>query len=141
MLEISFKENTWNPPELDKEVLTSLGIECIQGKRKLARGGSFPYCDAFIIVRFWPYIDSVFVPEGAVEAMDPESMNRFVFHDDYCWDFEDEIFFEEHILNNPQCSYSYDCLDGIYEYYSKQHPDWNLQRYYTNDLRLLDHMY
>ena len=101
MLEISFKENKWNPPELDKEVLTSQGIEYIQGKRNLARRGSFPYCDAFIIVRFWPYIDSVFVPRGSVEAVDPESMKRFVFHEDYRWDFEDEIFLRSIFLIIP----------------------------------------
>ena len=68
-------------------------------------------------------------------------MERFVFHDDYVWEAKQERLFTELCLDNPNCTYKYGFFDEIFDYYNELHPEWKLKRYYTDSIRLLDHIY
>lgn len=126
MLEFGFAENKWNPPELsDKDIKTLLD----KTNPQLLNA---EYC--LIIFQAIPFIDSILVSNTRYVA-------RFTFHENYIWSSDNEELFVRACLLNPMCRYTNDYMDEIYEFYSKEHPEWHLNRYNTASLKLLDHIY
>ncbi len=88
-----------------------------------------------------PYIDMV-----CLEIMDSVDkiycISRFTFHEDQKWSELQEKLFERKCLKSeyPLRFNSAD-FDTIYNYYSEQYPQWHLKRYYTHEMRLLDHIH
>ena len=141
MLEIVTEKNTWFPPGLDEKAIFRIFEDYFDEDNGVKKKRHINNGECLFIFRIWPYIDALYFPIGLEEAEDIYNAYRFTFREGYVWDMEHEIIFDSQIVNNPLCSYSYACLDGIYENYSKAHPDWNLKRYYTKNMRLLDHIY
>lgn len=54
---------------------------------------------------------------------------------------EEERFFQEACLDNPRCQFHHERMDALFEQYKKQYPQYHLRRYYTQDFRMLDHIY
>lgn len=96
--------------------------------------------DYLAIFQTEPYIDALYI-RRKTDGSDPVVEKRFTFHEDYYWDYSDEIFFGSNCLHNPRIDFSHTAVDPVFEYYSKNYPDWKLQRYYTKPMRLLDHVY
>lgn len=130
---------TWNPPALREEELTKFIFDNIAPYSRFGL--------RLLFLKTEPYIDMLMIAfrdDGPDRGEDPESIDalrRFVFREQYVWSPEEEQTFQEFCLNNQGCFYSHEKLDEIYRYYSGQYPQWHLKRYYTQDMRLLDHIY
>ena len=133
MLELRMIDNTWTPPKLPKLDIKSLIND--------AKTFSEDRNEWIIILRIKPYIDTLYIDFSDAENYVVSRTKRFIFKDGYSWDYVDEKLFEELCLENELCQYKYGQFDEIYKYYSKIHPEWQLKRYYTESIRLLDHIY
>lgn len=133
MLEILRKENTWNPPELTREELLGILRDRIQFLEHRQ--------DYWVVFQVLPYPDCIYAHYEEGSMGDPSVVRRYTFHEGYCWSEKQERYFEKHCLNNPYCAVDYCSMDEIFDTYSKQYPQWHLQRYYTKPFRLLDHIY
>ncbi len=126
-------DTDWEPPVLGYDALEDL----LKENAVSAEGSN----DILVIFRVTPYIDAVHFHYSLENKSYPQFVNRYVFHEGYVWSPEYEYQFEEYCLRNPRCMYSHQCIDEIFDFYSGQCPECNLKRYYTKDLRLLDHIY
>lgn len=133
MLELRTSPNSWEPPDLDKEVVSQL-IDKMTPVPEESH-------EKLLFLQKWPYIDSLYVNYKCNDGSEEVQTERFVFHDDYTWTAQKERLFACLCLDNPNCSYKYGAIDEIYEYYNRLHPDWYLKRYYTDSIRVLDHIY
>ncbi len=133
MLELRIKQNTWEPPELQDDELFRL----LQKRLPLTNEKH----EWLLFLRIQPYIDAVYVDYNVKGYIGVGRLERFVFRADYAWDAEQEQMFRELCLNNPSCHFKYGLFDEIYDYYSEKYPGWNLKRYYTESIRMLDHIY
>ncbi len=130
ILEIHPEKNTWTPPLTDEYAL----VESIANDVNVRQADGFVY-----VFRTKPYIDSVYVRFDGNGK--PSLVKRFAFHEGYVWNFSEERFFDGYCVNNKYCAYNGGAIDEIYSYYSEKYPEWNLKRYYTKGIRLLDHIY
>ncbi len=121
-------ENTWNPDAIADEKINDL----IQDVSEFTDG-------YLLIFQIEPYIDSLFIDFDKKQSV--MKTTRFVFHEDYIWDMNAELLFEERCVLNKRVKYTYGAINLIFDYYSDKHPEWNLKRYYTQDMKLLDHIY
>ena len=133
MLEIKIGENSWNPPELSEEEVMRL----IAKKYPITEDNH----EKLLFLRVRPYIDALYVDYKYRGDESVGRIERFVFHDDYVWTAEQEQLFMELCLDNAKCTYTYGFFDEIFDYYSELHHEWNLRRYYTDSIRVLDHIY
>ncbi|WP_035769936.1 PcfJ domain-containing protein [Butyrivibrio sp. NC2002] len=132
MLELKVGENTWNPPDLSEEVMRLIEKKCTYSEESHEK---------ILFLRIRPYIDLLYVDYKLKGSPGVGRVERFVFHENYVWTFEQEQLFAESCLNNQNCKYKYGFFDEIYDYYNEIHPEWKLKRYYTESVRLLDHIY
>lgn len=130
ILEIHTEKNTWTPQEIDEYALVESMAQDVNAKQ----GDGFVY-----VFRTQPYIDSVYARYD--ENRKPVEIKRFAFHEGYIWSNKAERAFDEYCVNNKNCAYNGGAIEEIYNYYSKNHPEWHLKRYYTKGIRLLDHIY
>lgn len=133
MLELKIGENSWQPPELDDGEIIQLIMDNTPSSEENQ--------EKLLILRIRPYIDTIYVNYDHDGSERFGRMDRFVFHDDYVWTSRKERLFGELCLDNIGITYRYGHFDQIFEYYSGLHPEWNLRRYYTDSVRLLDHIY
>ena len=102
------------------------------------------YTERISIISFLstdPYIDML-----CLEIKDPVDkiycITHFTFSEDRQWSKEQEELFERKCLNSEYpLRYNSSDFDIIYKYYSEQYPQWHLKRYYTHEMRLLDHIH
>lgn len=130
MLETCLKRSLWEPPNIDIGKLIS------QAKQQfnVRLGESLLY-----VFRTSPYIDTLYVEYDSDH--NPIINKRFTFCEGFTWNYQDEIFFHKRCVSNTTCTFDSDVFDEIYEYYNRIHPEWKLQRYMLNRIRLLDHIY
>lgn len=126
-------KNEWDPPALSDEDML---YACADGLPDNIGPGR----DYLIITQVEPFIDSIYVHNTGSDSLERMYKKRFVFHDGYIWDFEDEKFFSKNILENSRLDFT-KVMEEIFDYYSKEYPDWKLNRYYTKRMRMLDHIY
>lgn len=127
------KQNTWTPPEISEQLIDQYCDEYLKEETE--------EFDQLIIFKFEPYIDSLLIHRANTDRKAPILFTkRFVFHQDYIWEYEDEQLFVDMVLNNGRLKYT-GVIDQIYKYYSETYPEWKLNRYYTKPMRLLDHIY
>ena len=135
MLEIFDKrEIEWNPPSVSCEKKIEIYQLCVKQKRD--------NLDYMAIIQVEPYIDAILYcaevdVDGEVQIKD----YRFIFRENYIWNYEHESLFVEKCLRNGRIYCDGGMLDEVFDYYSKRFPEWKLQRYYTKPMRLLDHIY
>lgn len=129
ILDMRATGNMWAPPEMTLGEIhqmmeeAALDINVYQG------------IDYLHIFKTEPYIDALcFTDYGG-------AIKRFAIHPDYVWSGETEDYFEKHCIKDMHCVASGVKLDKIYKAYSAMHPSWNLKRYRTKGVRLLDHIY
>lgn len=127
---IAQMENKWVPNELDSEII----LICLKEAGKTVDGH-------LAIFQTEPFIDSLYVKYRNANDSSPEIVKRFTFYEDYVWELEDEDFFYENCLSNSRLTYTYAAINPIYKYYSNKYQQWHLNRYYTEDIKLLDHIY
>lgn len=130
ILEVSFCENGWTPPAIDE-------AKYAEKAKGIMNAGQSDR--VFFIIQTEPFIDSIYIEYNSLGNL--RDVRRFVFNKGYCWDSDDEIFFVKHCIKKDSCAYNGGLLDEIYEKYSSKYPDWNLKRYYSKGLRILDHIY
>lgn len=135
MLEIFERTDTvWNPPIVSEEKRNEIELKKyshIDDNR-----------DYLMIFQTEPYIDAVLIFKKTSFPSNPsEEFCRFTFHENCIWGFEKERLFIEKCLKNKAITYDYECIEIIYAYYAKMYPEWNLNRYYTKPMRMLDHIY
>lgn len=132
MLEMRFEENTWEPEEIPESEIDDI----------IAAADDIPDgIDKLIIFKTEPYIDSLLVHYGAGGTDDVRWVIRYTFHEGFRWDSEAEEVFKTNCILNPKCCFSYEKIGQIFRFYSVRHPEWQLQRYYTTTMRMLDHIY
>lgn len=119
-------ENVWIPPYISKSEMQRI---CPQHE------------ESFVIFKAEPYIDAYYVHYDKESNPPATYIKRFSFHEGYRWSYEEEQLFEEMCLDNDRLHFNFDTMDRIFEYYSRNYPDWKLKRYYTKSMRLLDHIY
>mgnify|MGYP000004954785 FL=1 len=126
----NIKENTWMPQKISPEITERCIAEALHSKAN----------EYLAIFQIEPYIDSLFLK---CDRNNIKKINwkRFTFHEGYRWEYEDECFFRNQCLKNSRISFTCTAIDQIYKYYSEKYTHWNLQRYYTKPMRLLDHIY
>lgn len=129
ILEIRTTENTWTPPEITLGELRQMMAEAALDIN------AHQAMDYVHIFRTEPYIDALCLPTYGGE------IKRFTIHPGYVWSEETEAYFGKHCVKGLQCVASGAKLDEIYKTYSALHPSWNLKRYRTKGVRLLDHIY
>ena len=127
------EDNLWTPPVVSEEEMDRLAKEA--SKVGITEG----YYLA--IFRTEPYIDSFLFHFQSVAGLKSVSKRRFVFREDYKWDYKSEKQFIKGCLKNEEIRCTVTVLDAIFDYYSERYPDWKLKRYYTNPMRMLDHIY
>ena len=130
MLEMTSKHNIWNPPSIDT---LSLALD-MKDDVNARQSDRFLY-----IFQTVPYIDSIYVKYDSDK--DPVEIRRYTFHEGHYWDLEDELFFDEHCVRDGGVSYNGGAMEVIYRFYQMIRPEWHVQRYYTNGLKMLDHIY
>ncbi len=125
-------QGSWRTPVLDTTSLSSM----IANIRKVDERSAVL---SFITIE--PYIDMIYVEvEDPVEEI--FNISRFTFHDNLRWREDEEKDFEKKCLNSDYpLHYNSADFDRIYSYYSALHPEWHLKRYYTREMRLLDHIH
>ena len=133
MLELTERENLWEPPEIGSDRIKTI-LEMQQEKSGEQR-------ECLCIFQTEPYIDTFYIRFCREDVNEPEIMKRFTFHKGYSWSCDDEKMFRDVCLENEFCAYEGKRMDEIFQIYSKQQPDWHLRRYYTKPFRLLDHIY
>ncbi|RKM56828.1 hypothetical protein D6855_14260 [Butyrivibrio sp. CB08] len=133
MLELKIGKNSWEPPKLDDEEVMRL----IMKKVPLTKENH----EQLLILRVRPYVDVLYVDYNYRGDEGIGRAERFVFRENYVWSSEREQLFVELCLDNVNCRYKYGLIDEIYDYYNELHPEWNLRRYYTDSIRVLDHIY
>lgn len=135
MLEIFAKRETeWTPPFVSVEKK----LELYQMYADKLQDG----LDYMIIIQVEPYIDAIlFCSEIDIDGEVHIKDYRFVFREDFSWSFEEENIFIEKCLRNERVHCCGGAADEVFNYYSKAHPEWKLQRHYTKPMRLLDHIY
>jgi hypothetical protein len=133
MLELKIGQNVWEPPELNEEEVMRL----VTKKMPITEERH----ERLLFLRIRPYIDALYVNYKYKGEPGVGYMERFVFHEDYVWTAEREQLFTELCLDNANCTYKYGFFDEIFDYYSELHPEWKLKRYYTDSIRVLDHIY
>lgn len=130
MLDFVIRENSWTPSEVSEKE--------IYGKWQAVRK-NLENCQVFLFIfQTRPYIDSVLIDVN--NEVSPV-INRFTFHEDYCWDKTQEELFVDLCLNNPYCQLNTGAIDEIYKYYGNLYPQWHLKRYHTRSFKVLDHVY
>ncbi len=133
MLEIIARQNTWLPPIIDDKYIDRI--------LKEIRVVTYDSYDWIQFVCTEPYIDFLCISVRDAD-MDNCVMHRFTFHENYCWNSDDEEEFEQIFLRSSYpVLYEPFCLDRIFGYYSKEYPGWHLNRYFTHPERLLDHIH
>ena len=133
LLEIGYQDNTWEPPEIDENILFQMAVDVREDKNAI-QSKEYLY-----IFRTNPYIDSVYIVYD--EGRQPVSLRRFTFHEGYIWSRSDELYFHEHCIKEMRCAFSGAALDDIFNTYNTNYPDWHLNRYYSKGVRILDHIY
>ncbi len=133
MLELKIGQNNWEPPELDEEEV----MRIVTKKMPITEEQH----ERLLFLRIRPYIDTVYVNYKYKGEPGVGYMVRFVFREDYVWNAEQEQLFAELCIDNSDCTYKYGFFDEIFDYYNELHPEWRLKRYYTDSIRLLDHIY
>lgn len=133
MLELKIGNNAWEPPELNEEELMRL----VTKKMPITEDEH----ERLLFMRIRPYIDALYVNYKYKGEPGVGYMERFVFHEDYVWTAEREQLFTSLCLDNANCTYKYGFFDEIFDYYNELHPEWKLKRYYTDSIRILDHIY
>ena len=133
ILEMHDLQSNWAPPvESEKEEIENarrvFARMCIPGGRSYMH-----------IFRTEPYIDMLYIQFD--HSGYPEHTKRFSIHEGFAWDYEDEQFFHAHCVRSDTCICLNKPIDIIYNLYSAAHPEWHLQRYYTHNLRVIDHVY
>ena len=130
ILEMRSSQSGWEPPMVNqKEIARRAAAEMNITGRKAC----------MYIFRIIPYIDALYILFD--ESVRPELIRRFCVHEGYTWDFSDEKFFHGYCIRSDACLCLSKLVDQIYRLYSAEHPEWHLKRYYTHNLRLLDHVY
>ncbi len=121
--------NTWAPPEMTSDEIYQMMVEAALDIN------AYQGTDYLHIFKTEPYIDALCFTDysGAIK--------RFTIHPDYVWSGETEDYFEKHCIKNMHCVASGAKMDEIYKTYSALHPSWNLKRYRTKGVRLIDHIY
>lgn len=138
MLDLNFgQNNSWKPQLINPSQLVANHISEL-GNDVLERQDAIEW---LIIFQTEPFIDSLYVKIFPSDQNFILDERRFVFKEGYSWEYDKELFFSKKCINNPDCYYSFGALDDIFKIYSKNHTEWHLQRYYTKNLRLLDHIY
>lgn len=130
ILEMHSKQSDWLPPAVN---LHEIALRA--GKAMNITGQKL----CFYIFKTEPYIDALFIRFD--KKTRPDLIKRFTFREGFYWDYSDERFFHVNCIRSGICSCLSGPFDKIYSHYSALHPDWHLKRYYTHDLRLLDHIY
>lgn len=130
IIDIKRHENEWEPPEVP---ICDMAFS-LRNERCTEQSNEYLH-----IFQTEPYIDSIYIRFGNDRT--PEETIRFVIREGYYLSAEKESLFAEKCLKNSYCGFWGGCLDRIYMYYSRKHPEWHLQRYYAKGLRLLDHIY
>ncbi|MBQ0028385.1 MAG: PcfJ domain-containing protein [Lachnospiraceae bacterium] len=131
MLDLIIRENTWEPPVVDvSNILSDIQIQYIAGAE-----------ECLCVIERVEYIETFYFKNLDVEKRQYGEIKRFIFKEDYIWNAGEELFFEDRCLNNIACVYTSRDTDKIFKKYSLKHPEWHLRRYYTNPIRLLDHIY
>ena len=120
----------WEPPTIDGMAIA------YRAKKELniCQRGTCMY-----VFRTEPYIDTLFIRFD--ETLYPEQVKRFTFRKGYYWNFKDELFFHLNCVRARACFISGGVIDRIYAEYSEKHPEWNLKRYHTKNILVLDHIY
>ncbi|MCR4787295.1 MAG: PcfJ domain-containing protein [Lachnospiraceae bacterium] len=136
MLELG-KIDTWEPPELSRDEIDRYKEIC----KEICLDREFPGQDFFIIFKTQPYIDALYFRFTEKDLDEPDMTIRYPFHEGYFWSPEETRIFIDRCLHNPRCRYSHPEMGEIFEYYSEKHPDWHLKPYYTEHMKLLDHIY
>lgn len=134
MLHVSDEEvrGEWFPPELDEEdVLESVKRQVPEDQRE----GIW-----FVICQFEPYLDTYLVSFQKKDG-EIDGLRRFVFREGHVWAKDQERIFREFCLNDPTCQYRHEWMDAIFSIWEKKCPGFHLRRYYTQDFRMLDHLY
>ena len=130
ILEMHAQRSDWMPPAVN-------GTEIVRRAAKEMNVTGRKTC--FYIFRTAPYIDAFFLCFN--EAAVPELVRRFTFREGYVWSYDDERFFHFRCVRSGACFCPSGPVDEIYSRYSALHPEWHLKRYYTHNLRVLDHIY
>ena len=135
MLEFGYA-NTWEPEALSEDEIDA----CIDVCLDMDQDENDKYEDYFIITQTQPYIDSVYLHFPYCSGK-PDLVVRFPFHEGYMWPLENRVLFDERCVNNRNLEFSHGIIQKIYELYTARHPEWHLNRYHTENMRLLDHIY
>ena len=130
MLEINCANNTWNPPAICETAIIS-GV--------LNENYISDHLECLYIFRTEPYIDSIYIEYYADKKS--ARTHRFTIHEGYRWDTVSENIFHDKCVKNSGCKYDGGQINKIYDRCASEHPEWHVKRYYTNGLRLLDHVY
>ena len=132
MLDYSLNKNEWKPPKLSQRI--------IREKFDAVRNGS--YREYLLFITEEPYIDAVYVrTDEDDEACGLYENIRFVFREGYVWSRRTEGLFINKCLNNSDCYFDRSAMERFFRIYSEAHPEWNLKRYLTKRMRMLDHIY
>lgn len=129
ILDFNMPENEWTPPEIcESDYVARMHDELRLG-----------HSDQYYIFQTEPFIDSIYVEYDLSGKL--KGVRRFTFHEGFRWAAEDEKFFVEHCVKEERGTYNGGAIDEIFDRYGSDHPEWNLKRYYTRGLRVLDHIY
>ena len=123
-------QSYWEPPIVNQEEIA---------RRAAAEMNITSRKACMYFFRTAPYIDALYILFD--DSVQPELIQRFCVHEGYTWDYSDEVFFHEHCIRSDACVCLSKPIDRIYSIYSTAHPEWHLKRYFTHNLRLLDHVY
>ncbi len=130
ILEMHEKPDGWEPPVVDELEIA----RCAAKEMNISGRETCLY-----VFRTEPYIDTLLIHFD--EAAYPEQIRRFTFRKGYYWDYDDEMFFHLNCIRSGSCSCPGGAIDRIFREYSEKYPEWNLKRYYTKGLLVLDHIY
>lgn len=137
MLELLEYKNEWEPENISEDCYEEYIADELEHMIPGRIVDGIYECIHFI--QTTPFIDMVYLQ--LLEDGTLLDCHRFVLKEEYYIELEDEEFFVEHCLNNPNCVARFELLDEIFAFYSQEYPDWKLQRYYVNGIRVLDHIY
>ena len=130
ILEMRSVQSSWGPPIVNQEEIA---------RRAAAEMNITSRKACMYFFRTAPYIDALYILFD--DSVRPELIRRFCVHEGYTWDYSDEVFFHKHCIRSDACVCLSKPIDRIYSIYSTAHPEWHLKRYFTHNLRLLDHVY
>lgn len=137
MLEFGIRKNMWEPNVSGINQIAEI-FDKVDGLKKNESDTG----ECFVILKAVPYIEAAYVTFDMIDGVKSNICYiLFSFHEGYAWEREKENIFERQVLMNPSCRITAEYLDLIFEFYSNEHPEWHLKRYYTTPIRLFDHIY